>query len=158
MDLIYQTYLERADNELQLAKIILRLSLDKEIQTNTFNLPKERTFFSAVISHCYYSIFYTAKSYLISKEIKIYPPEEHKKAFEEFNNLVEIGIVDVQLLTIYQEMIIKANELVEIFSIEKRKRAKFTYKKLPQANKSPAIKSIEHATTFFRHLHTLLIS
>ncbi len=97
-------YLERAENELELAKVIFTITNEKNIQENIFGLKQPLTFFSAVISHSYYSIFYAAKSYLLTKGIKTDSPEEHKKTFEEFKKLVEKGIIDVELLKIYEEM------------------------------------------------------
>ena len=40
--------------------------------------------------------------------------------------------------------------------MEKRKRGEFVYKKLPEANKLPAEKSIEHAQKFFKTIYGLL--
>ena len=98
MDSDSKLYLERAENELRLAEIIMQLSIDKNLQTKMFEINKTDTYFSSVISHAYYSIFYTAKAYLISKKIITKPPEEHKKTYNEFKNLVSQGIVDKELL------------------------------------------------------------
>ena len=37
------------------------------------------TYYSAVIAHSYYSIFYGAKAYLAKKGVEVSAPEEHKK-------------------------------------------------------------------------------
>ena len=154
MDLLFKLYLSRAENELNLAGIIYRLSLNKDMQITIFKV-KPDTYFSAVISHAYYCIFYSAKAYLLAKGIKTYSPGEHKMTFNEFKKLVEQGTVDRELLKIYEDILIKADALLDIFGKEKTKRGRFTYKKLPQANEEPANKSIERAKIFFKHLYNL---
>ncbi len=57
MDLNYNLYLERAENELYLSEIIFKISKDDNIQKEIFSLPKSQTFYSSVISHSYYAIF-----------------------------------------------------------------------------------------------------
>jgi uncharacterized protein (UPF0332 family) len=134
--------------------IILKISDDKKMQIETFAM-KEDTYYSAVISHAYYSIFYAAKAYLILKGIKTSAPEEHKKTFEEFSKLVDKGTVDIELLTIYRNMLIKADTLLHIFELEKGKRGKFTYRRIAQANQDPAQESISNAKTFFNNIYRL---
>ena len=114
MDSEFRLYLKRSQNELNLARIIMKVSLDKEIQIEVLEIEEEDTYFSAVISHAYYCIFYGAKAYLLTKGIKTKAPEEHKKTFEEFKKLVEAGVIDVELLRIYEEMLIKADTLLPV--------------------------------------------
>ena len=154
MDSAYKIYLARAENELNLSEIIQKISDDKKIQVEVFGI-KEDTYYSAVIAHAYYSIFYAAKAYLMLKGIKTQAPEEHKKTFEEFSKLVEKGMVDVELLRIYHKMIIKADTLLHIFKLEKNKRGKFTYQRIPQANKEPARESVINSKTFFKNIFQL---
>ncbi|MFH0837399.1 MAG: hypothetical protein V1870_04680 [Candidatus Aenigmatarchaeota archaeon] len=137
MDSKTKQYLERADNELLLAKNIFRMSLDDNLKSY-LKIGHDTTFFSNVISNSYYCIFYSAKALLLSKEIVTEPPEEHRKTLEEFEKLVVIGKIDKELLEIYRDVVIKADELLGIFKKEKSKRGIFTYKKLPQANLGPA--------------------
>lgn len=151
----YKIYIERAQNELNLASILQKISNDKKIQVEIFGV-KGDTYFSAVISHAYYSIFYAAKAYLLLKGIKVHAPEEHKKVFNEFKKFVQNGELDVELLKIYQSMLVKADTLLNIFELEKGKRGKFTYRRMPQANKEPAGKSIEHSKIFFKHVLAIL--
>ena len=151
MDFMSNLYFKRAENELNLSIIVLKVSDDKQLQLSVFGM-KEDTYYSAVISHAYYCIFYAAKAYLLSKSIKTEAPEEHKKTFEEFSKLVEKGIVDVELLKIYHNLFIKADTLLHIFEFEKGKRGKFTYRRLPQANREPAEERIEHAKFFFKNI------
>ena len=151
---MFKLYLKRAQNELNLSTIIMKISDDREMQVSVFRIPED-TYYSAAISHAYYCIFYAANAYLLTKGVKTKAPEEHKKTFEEFGKLVERGIVDVELLRIYEKMLIKADALLTIFELEKGKRGRFTYKTLPQANREPAKESIENAQTFFKHTYGL---
>ncbi len=46
-------------------------------------------------------------------------------------------------------MMVRAEDLLGIFSKEKSKRGTFTYQKLPQANREPAKESFDNASLFF---------
>jgi uncharacterized protein (UPF0332 family) len=151
-------YIHRAENEIKLAEIIFTISEDLDIQKDTFKVKEPETYFSAVIAHSYYSIFYGAKAYLTKKGIDISAPNEHKKAFDEFKKFVESGELDVELLKIYQEAIVRAEYLLGIFKEEKTKRGEFTYRTLPQANKDPANESLNHAKNFYKHIFNILNS
>ena len=155
MDSKVKLFLERAENEITLAKAVFMVSEGKAKEI--LNIPEDMTFYSSVISHAYYSIFYTAKAILLSKSVETRPPEEHKKTLEEFEKkLVGTGILDVELLNIYKSIVVKADELLNIFSIEKKKRGEFTYQKLPQANVEPAEESINNAQKFFTNIYNIL--
>lgn len=52
-------------------------------------------------------------------------------------------------------MLIKADTLLHIFELEKGKRGKFTYRRIPQANQEPAQESISNAKTFFNNIYRL---
>ena len=145
-------YIHRAENEIKLAEIIFVISEQPNMQKETFKVNEPETYFSAVIAHSYYSIFYGAKAYLAKKGIGVSAPEEHKKAFDEFKKFVESGELDVELLRIYQEALVRAECLLGIFKEEKKKRGEFTYRTMPQANKEPAKESIGHAKAFFKHM------
>ena len=67
MDSDTKLYLERAQNELKLTEIIMQLSINKDLQANIPEIGTADTYFSSVISHAYYSIFYTAKAYLLNR-------------------------------------------------------------------------------------------
>lgn len=77
MDFEYKIYLSRAQNELNLSLIIMKISDNKEMQVSTFGI-KEDTYYNATISHAYYCIFYGAKAYLLLKGIKTRAPEAQK--------------------------------------------------------------------------------
>lgn len=152
-----ELYLLRAENELIVAQMLFEVSQNPQLQEVQFKLEKEFTFYSSVISHSYYCIFYCAKAILIDQEIKTSAPEVHKKTIEAFEeNLVKTGKLDVELLKIYKKMIVRAEELLGIFFIEKRKRGEFTYQKLPQANKEPASESFQNASSFFKSISRIL--
>src|SRR3989338_4872004 len=154
MDFGHKIYLGRAQNELSLSMMVQRISDDKKLQIEIFGM-KEDTYYSATISHAYYSIFYAAKAYLLLKGIRAQAPEEHRKTFEEFSKLVDKGTVDMELLRIYRSVLVKADTLLHIFEVEKGKRGRFTYKRIPQANQEPAQESIRNATVFFNNLFRL---
>ena len=154
MDSEVKLYLERAENKIIIAKASFEISLDNN-KKEQLGIPINQTFFNDVISHAYYAIFYSAKAYLISKEIKTKAPEEHKKTFDEFSKLVDLGIIDLELLKIYQKMLIKTDALLHLFKLEKSKRGNFTYKTIPQANQEPAQESIKNAKVFFNNIFRL---
>lgn len=141
-------YMERAENELRLAKAVMLISTDEKTRSTVGVNPGD-TFYSAVISHCYYAIFYSAKSILALEGIETKSPEIHKRTFEAFKQrLVETGKLDVELLRIYRKMITRADELLQLFAHEKWKRGQFTYHTIAQANLEPAKESIENAKKF----------
>jgi len=152
-----ELYLQRAENELVAAQMLFDVSNNPALQKEQFKLEKDFTFYSAVISHSYYCIFYSAKAILVGEGIKTEAPEVHRKTLEEFEKkLVKTGKLDVELLKIYQKIIVRAEELLGIFSKEKGKRGEFTYQKLPQANKEPAKESLDNASFFFKNINKII--
>ena len=83
MDSKVKIYLKRAQNEFQLAKGLIAPSHKEDIKLE-LEINKEETFYSSVISHAYYSIFYSAKALLLIKGIDAKAPEVHKKTFDKF--------------------------------------------------------------------------
>lgn len=156
MDSMVEIYLERADNEILAAESLKRLS-EEEKDKEDFNLPSDTTFYSSVISHSYYAIFYSAKALLLTKNIKTLSPEVHKKTYKEFKTVfVDSGILDVELLNIYKKMIIKSDALLQIFKDEKWKRGHFAYNTIPQTNKAPAEESIKHSKIFVSNIMKII--
>lgn len=156
MDLEIKQYLDRAANELRLSTALKKISESLE-EKEKLALNKDDTFYSSVISHAYYSIFYSAKAILLIRSIKTYAPEVHKKTLDEFKkNFVDSGILDFELLKIYKKMIIRADELLFLFKKEKRKRGQFIYKTIPQANIEPAEESIENAKKFLINIKKII--
>lgn len=152
MDSMIKNYIDRAENEIIIAAALERLS-DEMRAKEYFEIGVNVTFYSSVISHSYYAIFYAAKAILLTKNIKTSTPEVHKKTFEEFKKVfVDTGILDVKLLEIYKKMSIRADELLEIFRDEKWKRGNFTYNTIPQANKEPAEDSFKNAKLFVSNI------
>lgn len=156
MDSKVELYLKRARTELNIAQLLYKASGNKIL--NEFDIEETETFYSGVISHSYYSIFYCAKAMLLSKNIETKSPEIHKKTYEEFRKIfIETGVLDTKLFLIYKKMIVRADTLLEIFREEKRKRGHFTYNTIAQANREPAEDSINNSRIFFRHINAYLI-
>lgn len=152
MDSQASLLIERADTELLLAYKIKTLTEDDSIK-ELLQIKREKTFYSSVISHAYYSIFYAAKAILLTKGVITTSPDIHKRTFEAFKReLVDTGILDIKLLEIYKKMVIRADALLEIFRNEKWKRGNFTYNSLPQANKEPADDSLANAKLFVSNI------
>lgn len=147
MDSEVNLYLIRAEDEFLLAENDMKASIDLKIK-EILGLQKEKTFFHSVIAHAYYSIFYCAKAYLLSKGVKTEVPEEHKKTFNEFSKFVKNGILDKELLRIYENEMDKADSLLKIFKVEKKKRGIFTYNIKSEANIPYTKESIENAKKF----------
>ena len=147
-----KTYFERAQNEFLVAESLMRLSRESQSK-NFFGIDEDKTFYSSVISHAYYCIFYSTKAMLLTKNISTSAPEIHRKTFDEFKkNFVDTGLLDVKLLEIYQKMVIRADTLLEIFKDEKWKRGNFTYHTIPQANQEPAHDSLSNAKLFLSNI------
>ena len=156
MDSTAKIYLQRALNEISAAKVLFAISNNLSYKQE-FQIEEETTFYSSVISHSYYAIFYGAKAILIVKRIKTEMPDVHKKTYEAFDeHYVKTGILDMELLKLYQKMIVRADELLQIFKDEKWKRGHFTYQTIPQANKEPAGQSIQNAVTFIKNIKLIL--
>ena len=101
-------YLQRAKNELDLAKAVFKLSIENDLKIE-FELKEDTTFFSNVINTCYFCIFYSAKAFLHIKGIITKAPEEHKKTLDEFEKFALSGEIDLELLKIYKSIFIKAD-------------------------------------------------
>ncbi len=152
-----ELYLQRAENEIVAAQMLFDISSNPALQKEQFKLEKDFTFYSTVISHSYYCIFYSAKAILIKEGVKTDAPEVHKKTIEAFeSHLVKTGKLDVELLKIYRKIIFRAEGLLGIFAHEKLKRGEFTYQKLPQANREPAKESLDNAYLFFKTINSIL--
>lgn len=156
MDSESKLYLERAENELLLAKTNFDISIKNQLK-GILGIPKEKTFFNDVISQAYYAIFYSAKAYLTNRGIKTSPPEEHKKTYGEFKKLVYSNKLRDQLLEIYEKETEKAEVLLKIFFSEKRKRGIFTYNVKSEANIPSAMESIENAKTFISSINEIIM-
>lgn len=155
--MVTRLYLEKAENELELSRIIFQITEDSRLQKETFLLKQPLTFYSAVITHSYYSIFYSAKAYLASKGIKTDSPDVHSKTYWALKSFAETGALDLELLKIYEKLMVRADSLLGIFKKEKFKRGHFTYQHLAQANRQPAIESIDNSSDFFRHIYNVCI-
>lgn len=156
MDSKADMYFKRAKTEFETAEILNTISKDKDLKEN-FDISSDSTYYSGVISHAYYAIFYSAKAMLHTKNRETEAPEVHKKTLDAFKKeFIDSGLLDAKLLFIYKQMIIRAETLLEIFKTEKQKRGNFTYNTIPQANREPAEDSITNAKEFIKHCHTYL--
>ena len=157
MDSEVRLLLDRADNELLAAKSLKKISEEENLK-NSLSIPINTTFYSSVISHSYYSIFYSARAALLSIKIEISAPFIHNKAYDQFKKaFVDSGKLDKHILEAYEKVLIRAEDLLQIMKDEKMKRGRFTYKTFPQANKYPAEDSISNATLFVSHIKNMLI-
>src|SRR3989344_3230858 len=150
-----ELYLIRAEDEFLLASTDMKLSTDAETKKK-LGVPIEKTFFHSVISHSYYSIFYSAKAYLLNKRIKTKVPNEHKKTYLKLKKLVRKGILSEELLKIYINELEKADNLLEIFKTEKGKRGTFTYNIKSEANQPYAQESINNAQIFVSSIKSII--
>jgi uncharacterized protein (UPF0332 family) len=148
--------MQRSEDEYLLSMNDMKISTDLKVKKE-LGVSFEKTFYYSVISHAYFSIFYSAKAYLTSKGIKTSAPEEHKKTYEEFKRLVDEKIVDRELLELYDDAIMKAESLLEIFYTEKKKRGQFTYNVQSEANKPYAEKSIMNAKKFITTIKKMIL-
>lgn len=155
MDSEVNLYLSRAEDEFLLSQKDMDLSTDLKTK-ETLGISLEKTFFYSVISHAYYSIFYTAKAYLLSKGIKTKAPNEHQKTYRKFRFFVVQGILDKELLKIYESEISKAEALLNIFFLKKSKRGRFTYNLKSEANLPYAKESVENARKFVSLIKAVL--
>jgi uncharacterized protein (UPF0332 family) len=156
MDSEVKIMLDRADNEILAAKALKRLSEEEKYQQE-LNIPDKTTFYSSVISHSYYSIFYAARAYLIFKKVKLSSEQGiHQQVYFKFRKIIVEEPAGKEILELYEGVRTKAEVLLGIFNDEKRKRKAFTYETISQANKSPAEESITNASTFFLHIQSFI--
>ncbi|MBU2637600.1 MAG: HEPN domain-containing protein [Nanoarchaeota archaeon] len=157
MDSMIRIYELRSELELRLANALFILSKNSKNIKKELILEDNDTFFSAVITHAYFAIFYAAKALLLTKGIKTEAPEVHKKTLNAFETeFVKNGELDVALLNIYKEMMVRADELLGIFKAEKKKRGRFTYRIIAEANVPFAEESLRRAGKFVRNIFQVL--
>ena len=71
-------------------------------------------------------------------------------------HFVDTGILDFELLKIYKQMIVTADELLSLFGREKWKRGHFTYQTIPQANRPFAEESVESSRKFIKNIFAII--
>lgn len=156
MDSQVKIFIKRANNELLAAESLKRLSEEVKYK-DEFSIPQDATFYSSVISHSYYAIFYATKAILLTKNIKTTSPNIHKTTYDLFDKtFVRTGVLDKKLLQIYTDIVVKAGDLLEIFKDEKWKRGNFTYQVIAQANKTPANDSLKNAKLFIANISKVI--
>lgn len=156
MDLKVSLLIDRAENEILAAQALKRLSEENELKLE-FSFPSSVSFYSSVISHSYYAVFYSAKAYLLARSNLILQEQgQHQQVYFEFRKLVKEGILSEDLLNIYEDIKGRAEVLLEIIKTEKEKRKNFSYETIPQANKQPADDSLTNALFFVSHIKQVL--
>jgi uncharacterized protein (UPF0332 family) len=155
MDSEVELYILRAEDEFLLSQNDMTISTDEKTK-EFLGIPKDKTFFYSVISHAYYSIFYAAKAYLFARSIKTSTPNEHQKTYKELRKLAKKGILDKELWRIYEAEIVKADYLLKIFKLEKKKRGTFIYQIKSEANIPFAKESIENARNFILSIKAII--
>jgi len=155
MEGLIKLYLEKAENELVLAESLFKISSDNFMKEK-LEINFKETFYSAVISHSYYSIFYCARAYLLSKNVKLPEQGQHQATYYNFRKFVNQGVIDKELLEIYDEIIVKADTLLDLFEHEKLKRGHFVYKTTSQANIEPAKESLNNSGIFFKSINKII--
>ncbi len=156
MDLKVKIFQERADSELVTAKALRKLSEDERAK-EVLGTPLNSSFYSGVIGHAYYAIFYSAQAYLVYNNISLSSEQgTHQQVYFKFKQLVERGIFEKELFYIYEDIQAKAQMLLGILVTEKNKRKEFTYETIPQANKLPADDSIGNANIFISHINDFI--
>ena len=155
MDSKVEILMNRGGNEILASQALMKISNNKELKTE-LNFPFDTSFYSSVISHSYYAIFYSAKAYLISKGFNFSEQGQHQQVYYRFKKLAKEGIINEDLLKIYEDVKDKADVLLGILETEKDKRTEFTYTTIPQANKMPAEDSLKNAIFFISHIKALI--
>ncbi|MBS3072150.1 HEPN domain-containing protein [Candidatus Pacearchaeota archaeon] len=156
MDSQVEIFVKRANNELLAAEALRKLSEEIKYK-GEFSIPQNETFYSSVISHSYYAIFYAAKAILLTKNIRTTSPNIHRTTYDLFDKtFVKTGVLDKKLLQIYTDIVVKAGDLLEIFKDEKWKRGNFTYQVIAQANKTPADDSLKNAKLFVANISKVI--
>lgn len=156
MDSKVSLLMDRVENEISAAQALKKLSEEIQLKKE-FEFSPSISFYSSVISHSYYAIFYCAKAYLTSRNIQLKSKQgQHQQVYFEFKKLVGKGVVDKELLRIYEEVKVKAESLLDILKTERAKRTNFTYETIPQANKQPAEDSLNNALFFISHIKEIL--
>lgn len=156
MDSRVNLWLARAANELLAAQALYSISQDLRYKKEN-KFPAETTFYSAVIGHAYYGIFYAVRAALLSEKIEITSPDIHNKAYNRFKNVFfDTGKLQKHLLQVYSTAFIRADDLLNIVKTEKKKRGDFTYTTTSEANKEPAEDSLTNANLFVSHIRTYI--
>ena len=156
MDSRVSLWLDRASNELSAAQALHRISQDAVLKKELV-LPAPTTFYSSVIGHAYYAIFYAARAALLTQKVEIRPPDIHNKVYNQFRQaFFDTGKLDKHLLTSYTSVLVRAADLLNVMKVEKKKRGDFIYETAPQANKDPAEDSLTNANLFISHIRTFI--
>jgi uncharacterized protein (UPF0332 family) len=151
----YKIFLNRAKEEEKLARVLFRISTDRRLQQEELHLESTSSFHNAVISHAYYSIFYSTKAYLLKKGIRTHEPAEHRKVCKTFERFVISGTLSTEIRRFVKDSSNNGNDLLSILKNEKKKRGEWTYEHHNPANRIPTQKSLDNANMFIKTMSTL---
>ena len=149
MDSEVRLLLDRANNELLAAKALNKISEEDTLKRN-LAVPAQTTFYSSVISHAYYSIFYSARAALLSVGIVISAPFIHNKAYDKFKKaFVDSGKLDKHILEAYETMLIRAEDLLQIMKDEKIKKRQVYIQNIPSGKQRSCRRFNKQCNPFF---------
>ncbi len=83
MDSRVNLWLDRASNELFAAQTLHQVSQEGALKKE-LRLPAPTTFYSSVIGHAYYAIFYAARAALLLEKVEVRSPDIHNKVYNQF--------------------------------------------------------------------------
>ena len=110
----------------------------------------------AIVSS-YYAMFYITHALLATINIRILKIRVHEATIYALAKYFIINKkLEDNLFFLYEDAEKRAEELFTTLSEEKKKRGRFTYERLPKANKQPAKESIENAAQFIRDIESIL--
>jgi uncharacterized protein (UPF0332 family) len=148
--------IKKANNNLKFAKMTLKISDNKDLK-ETLGLEEQDSFYDWAIITTYYAMFHITQALLATKEIKIGKIRTHEATLYALAHYFIISKeLEDELFLIYEDAEAKAEELFNTLSDEREKRGRFTYERLPKANRQPAEESIKNATHYVRDIETIL--
>lgn len=173
---IVKVYMEYANNSLQTAQLLFKISKDNELK-ESLGLPIDYESFLWVVVSSYYSMYYSVNSVLLHNGIKIGDKMVHKvtadcvinflylngkiekKLLEEYNNSKDEAMELMQKLSeeeIKIEIKQKALEIVKTYDFEMNKRGKFQYNMNESLKEEIANASLERAKRFLLEMKKLM--
>lgn len=156
MPALISLMVKKANNNLKLAKIILSIS-DKADAKESLGLSESDSFYDWAIITAYYAMFHITHALLATKEIKISKIRVHEATLYALAKyFILTKELEDEFFLIYEDAESKAEELFNSLSDEKEKRGRFTYERLPKANRLPAEESIKNASQFVRDIEAIL--
>jgi len=79
----------RAENEISAAQALKKISDEPELKVD-FGFSADTSFYSNVINHSYYAIFYSAKAYLVFRGIEVSEQGQHQQVYFKFKKRIPL--------------------------------------------------------------------